>query len=97
VRGTVYCEGSAVASGTVSFYAITADKKKPAKVADALLDADGSFVLTTYTANDGAPLGDYIVTITGSAVPEKYGKAETSDLRVSVKTGSNVLALDLKK
>jgi 3',5'-cyclic AMP phosphodiesterase CpdA len=97
VRGTVHFDGTPLAGGTVSFYPIPLDKKKPTKSGDALIEPDGSFVLSTYTANDGSPVGEFIVTVTGVGVPEKYGKPETSDLRVTVKTGTNVFPLELKK
>jgi hypothetical protein len=62
---------------------------------------DGSFRLTTFTANDGAPAGRYVVTITmkdrdadgesTNVLPAKYAKPETSDLHCEVKTGNNEL------
>ncbi len=100
VRGRVYFDGTALTDGTVTFHLIGPDPKKPTKTGDALLEPDGSFVLSTYTANDGAPAGEYIVTVTGTTgqkLPEKYGKAETSELRVTVKMGSNDFTLEVKK
>lgn len=104
VRGKVYFEGSALPEGLITFYTLNPDaksaEKKYTKVADALLEADGSFLPSTYTANDGLPAGDYTVTITQTGVtkiPEKYGKPDASDLNLSVKSGSNDLTLELKK
>lgn len=71
--------------------------------------ADGSFKLTTYETDDGAPAGEYDVTITWvnevdnqnapkedqrpakNMIPDRYAKAETSGLRVTVKKESNNL------
>ncbi len=43
----------------------TADVPKP----NAITDEDGSFVLTTYEDKDGAPEGDYVVTISTAPRP----------------------------
>jgi hypothetical protein len=66
---------------------------------------DGTFVLSTYGTDDGAPAGDYAVTVqwyrdnprTGreglappiSVLPFRYTKAETSGLRVRIRDGEN--------
>ena len=100
VRGKVLFDGCVVPEGSVSFYPIGPDIKKPTRLGDALLESDGSFVMSSYTANDGAPAGEYIVTVgeTGATrVPEKYSKVETSDLRVTIKAGNNDVTLELKK
>jgi hypothetical protein len=71
----------------------------------ALVKADGTFEPTTFNSADGAPAGDYVVTIewrklvnTGgewapgpNLLPAKYSKPETSDLVVHVAEGSNEL------
>src|SRR5262245_60314852 len=65
--------------------------------------ADGSFKLTTYDGNDGAPAGEYRVTVelwlsTGkgdegpsSRLPAKYSSPETSGLTAAVNTGPTEL------
>ena len=74
--------------------------------------ADGSFTLTTYTLDDGAVPGRYVVTISpynyrhksgspvkadGAAqIPAKYLETETSKLEVEVKDGENVLEVRLR-
>jgi hypothetical protein len=60
---------------------------------------DGSFVLTSYKAGDGAPPGEYVVTIQwfkfdkeiGGAgpnvLPEIYSSPKTSPIKVTVNAG----------
>lgn len=65
---------------------------------------DGSFALTTYEGQDGAPAGEYIVTAPWytsanknapgpwpNILPAKYARPESSDLRVQITAGSNDL------
>lgn len=65
---------------------------------------DGSFSLTTYQASDGAPEGEYLVTVEWYAsadrnapapwpnvLPLKYARPESSDVRVRVTQGPNEL------
>ncbi len=90
----------------------TDNTKKPTytKAGDGFIDADGSFVLSTYTANDGSPVGDFVVTViwrrpwvdaTGkpgpNLLPEKYARPDTTDLKARVKDGSNEFTFELKK
>ena len=63
------------------------------------VSADGSFTLTTYDADDGAPAGEYRVTIelwrtTGrgdegptNRLPPKYARPDTSGLTATVGAG----------
>ncbi|MCS6853052.1 MAG: hypothetical protein NZ700_17995 [Gemmataceae bacterium] len=65
--------------------------------------ADGSFVLSTYTENDGAPAGEYLVTIEwypprpedeeADVGPDRlegrYSNPKTSGLRCTIKEGTN--------
>lgn len=59
-------------------------------------DADGNFKLTTYDGNDGAPAGDYKVTIelwlalrpdesATNRLPAKFAKPDTSGFTATVK------------
>lgn len=65
---------------------------------------DGSFSLTTYQASDGAPEGEYRVTVEWYAsadrdapgpwpnvLPSKYARPESSNVRVRVAQGPNEL------
>lgn len=80
------------------------DDKTPLPSAE--VKDDGSFTLTTYDGGDGAPAGDYAVTIQwyklvgkGSEVkagpnviPPQYSKPETSPWKVSICSARNELA-----
>ncbi|MBN9517732.1 carboxypeptidase regulatory-like domain-containing protein [bacterium] len=61
VRGRVTYETKPMAKALVSFYA--ADQKDRDTPAHATADEDGRYVLHTYRADDGAPQGEYLVTI----------------------------------
>jgi hypothetical protein len=101
VKGTVHLDGSPVPEVMVAFYEITSSEPlRTVRRGDAIVDADGAFVLSSYVADDGAPAGEYVVTVTGPAsskLPEKYAKPTTSDLRVKVQAGKNDIILELKR
>jgi 3',5'-cyclic AMP phosphodiesterase CpdA len=110
VQGKVYFEGTPAANAQVVFHLSSADGKNYTRAGDALVEADGSFTLTTYTANDGAPIGDYAVTITlrspqwddqGKAgpnqLPARYSRPQSSGLQAKVKEGPNEYTFELKK
>src|SRR5438034_11414590 len=62
VRGRIYFDGSPAPGAHVVFQQVDGENGRTTR-ADALVDADGSFVLSTYKANDGAPAGEYKVTV----------------------------------
>lgn len=100
VRGKIYFDGCPLANVMVDFNQYDAKNKKYSHVSDALVDPDGTFALSTYTAFDGAPVGEYFVTIRNAAahgLPVRCAKPETSGLRAEVKAGVNQLVLELKK
>jgi len=104
VNGKVFFAGTPAAEAQVAFHAI--EGKKMRRVADGLVEADGSFLLTTYKAFDGAPAGSYAVTVVWrepddkgrpgpNRLPEKYSRPDTSGLRAQVKSGTNEVVLNL--
>jgi hypothetical protein len=110
VRGKVFFEGTPAPNAVVTFHLIEGDGKRFTRAGDAMAEADGSFALSTYAANDGAPAGEYAVTVvwwkplvdaTGkpgpNQLPERYARPETTPLRATVKAGTNEVALELKK
>src|SRR5262245_66090473 len=108
VRGWLFVDGAAAGGATVSFYLPPGDgKKAPRFVGDAIAEGDGSFVMSTYGAFDGVPVGEYLVTVAFDGrygqpkdrkdwVPAVYTKAETTPLRVNVKGGKNEVSLELR-
>jgi hypothetical protein len=108
VRGKVLFEGKPAAGAQVVLQSLAKVPRAPR--ADALTGADGSFVLSTYTAEDGAPAGEYAVTIVWrkplydeagkpgkNLLPERYAKKETSELKVTIKAGQDDLVFELQK
>ena len=104
--GIVRVNGEPAGGATVVFYHVD-DWGPRTIVPQAVTGPDGRFVLTTYEAEDGAPAGDYRVTIEWPAYrlkkvgPDKLGgkfaKPETSGLTARVAKGTNELPpFDLK-
>jgi hypothetical protein len=109
VRGKLYYEGTPAPNA----YLVFESKPEPGKRAvraDAFAEADGSFAMSTYTAFDGVPAGEYNVTVVwrkpfyteaGQAgpnlLPDRYAKAATSGLTATVKSGVNEMIFELKK
>jgi hypothetical protein len=63
VHGKVFFQGEPAAGALVVFHS-TKHSEEGEEVPRAVVEADGSFSVTTYTARDGAPAGDYAVSIT---------------------------------
>lgn len=108
VRGKLTHQGAPAVGARVTFHLVDAATKKSSPVADANVEADGAFVLTSYVAWDGAPVGEYVVTATlreppfddrgqpgPNRLPGVFASANTSPLRATVKLGPNDLSLDL--
>lgn len=110
VRGKVYFDGSPTPGAQVAFYALSVADKKMVRTGDAFVEPDGTFRLSSYVANDGAPAGEYAVTVVWrqpwldaggkpgpNLLPDRYSKPETTDLRAKVIDGVNEFAFELKK
>jgi hypothetical protein len=109
VQGRVFFEGTPAANAQVVFHLISADGKSFTRSGDALVEPDGLFSLSTYTPNDGAPAGEYAVTVTlreppwdevgrpgPNRLPAKYANPRTSPLRARVQDGKNEYSFELK-
>src|SRR5262249_53332966 len=109
VTGTVTLDGKPRAGATVGFHRRNPETEKYTTAADGLTDETGRFQLSTYTRFDGCPAGEFTVTVvkTGkgyydreapekSLIPEKYATPDKSEIKVTVKEGSNEVNLDLK-
>lgn len=86
-----------VKGATVALFRETNGTSRYTQVCDGLTTADGSAMMSTYTAFDGAPEGQYTVTLVKfngyrepaetrgeNQLPEKYASPNTSPLRLSV-------------
>src|SRR5262249_55882133 len=94
VRGTVMLDGAPAANVYLAFWRLDPSVKKGEKmkhVTDALVEADGSYAMTTYVLNDGMEIGEYKVTATlrepffepsgkvgKNRLPERYASYETT-------------------
>lgn len=104
VTGKLAFKGEVPDGALIVFHADKADEKVPrpsGKVKD-----DGTFSLTTYDGNDGAPPGDYHVTVQWfklvkkgadisagpNVIPPEYGKPESSPWKVTVAEAKNDLS-----
>jgi hypothetical protein len=95
--GVVHYRGQPLSGAVVTLIPLDADFPDSVRPT-AVTDAEGTFAIGTYSADDGAPAGDYKVLVLhypveGAAdnphagpndLPVKYAKAETTDLLVSV-------------
>ena len=108
VEGKLLIDGEPAKDATVFFHpTFLIPRASSQLIPHATVDEDGSFHLTTYEANDGAPAGKYRVTVSwkgpldgipGEAedrlperLPKKYQNSRMTDLKVEVVEGSNVL------
>lgn len=105
VYGALFVEGEPAAGALVIFHAVTETEPKTTNP-NGRVQADGSFQLTTYESGDGAPAGDYIVTVFWPAPPKnpterpdmgpdrlqnRYTNPDTSQIRVTVEPDKNHL------
>jgi hypothetical protein len=109
VQGQVLFEGKPAPHAHVVLHPVgPADKTPPPQ---GQVGPDGSFRVGTYQPGDGAPAGEYAVTVqwlltsaqnpdapASNRLPVRYSQASTSGLRVQVREGDNRLpTLQLKK
>ena len=73
VRGEVRLDGKPLAGATIVLKPVDASKFKWREQPQATSDAEGKFVVFTYTAGDGAPSGDYRVGIAVLGASEDEG------------------------
>lgn len=100
-KGEVSYQGKPCGGALVLLHplgAYDADTPRPR----ALVRSDGAFDLSTYADGDGAPAGDYVVTVEWRKVddhpeqgknvlPERYADPRTSGLKVSVSAETGTL------
>lgn len=111
-RVTVYFDGSPAVGATVAFNRAPQTASGSYQViADGFTTGDGTADLSSFTAFDGAPAGEYVVTVTMTGkyrelgepngknlLPQKYASGKTSPLKVTVKADEkNNFVLDLSR
>jgi hypothetical protein len=104
VRGQVFVEGKPAARALVVFHPLGDGPVKELRPVGHVAP-DGTFTLTTYSEGDGAPAGDYAVTVDWrqptppvdgadpgpSLIPARYNSPTASNLKVTVAQGPNDL------
>lgn len=103
VRGQVVFDGQPVAEAVVVFHPKT-EPTAPVPKSLAYTDAEGRFELTTLKTKDGAPAGDYAITVElkelrqvgeegvrdgRNLLPERYGRPDSSGFSYRVVDGAN--------
>ncbi len=107
VTGKIFLEGTKpLTKGAVTFIPTGPE---PNRECSGFLAKDGTFQLSAYVPNDGAPAGEYVVTIIPEAtkleggwvtpqerrIPQKFRTVRTSPLKVEVKSGDNAFEFKL--
>jgi hypothetical protein len=98
VTGKVLYAGKPLADAKITLHP---EEKGP--TATGITFADGTFALTTYKENDGAPAGRYRVTVTAerdgkNLLPARFANPETTDLVFEVRGGvKNEITINLAK
>jgi hypothetical protein len=107
VSGKVLVKGQPAVRAQVTFHPVE-DARPDAVRPVGHVDEQGNFRLTTWKEGDGAPAGEYRVTVQWfrtvrdprdpelltprNILPSQYSQAETSGLTASITKGSNELA-----
>jgi hypothetical protein len=107
--GKVFLDGAPIPGAVIEFHPTGEGQTRGAR-ADGVAQPDGSFRLSTVTANDGVPVGQYTVTVTlrrplftpegrpgKNTLPEQYARQTTSPLRATIVEGKNDVTLELRR
>jgi hypothetical protein len=103
VQGAIQFRGQPMEGAFVSLHPKSATDGVPTP--RATVAKDGTFTVTTYNGNDGAPEGDYVVTVQWyrpvrvgndlvggpNVLPAKYASVQTSDVKIRIASGENQL------
>jgi hypothetical protein len=98
VKGRVLCKGVPVKEAALTFSPIPGDEhaRDAGKPATGFTDADGTFILSTYRAYDGALIGPHRVLVVLDETNKARCKRETR-LIWEIKPGSNDVEIELHK
>jgi len=110
VSGTVLVDGRPAVRAAVTFHPAAPHADGKTYAPSTFTDDAGAFKLTTVEVGDGAPAGEYVVTIVANyvvkdgqdvpvpdALKGQYADPKKSQLKVTVREGDNVLPpFDLK-
>ena len=102
-KGIITFKGEPISGALVALHPKTPTAGTPNPRAN--VGKDGAFQVSTYVTADGAPAGDYTLTVLWykpikngadvvsgpNVIPAKYANPNTSDLVVSIKQGENDL------
>ena len=103
MTGQVFLDDKPAANAIITFHPVGATTGAVHPTGH--VDEQGTFRLTTFVDGDGAPAGDYQVTVVSfspvdvpghprkvvNSVPDKYSKVETSNLTATVNRSSGTL------
>lgn len=103
IKGTITFKGQPIPGALVALHPKTPLEGTPRPRAS--VNREGGFEVSTYDGGDGAPEGEYTLTVIWykpikngddvvsgpNVLPAKYGRPESSDLTISVKPGENSL------
>lgn len=105
VSGKVLVDGKPAERAVVTFHPLAPHSDGKSYAPSTFTDDDGAFKLTTIDAGDGAPPGEYAVTIVANYVSKggqdvqvpdllkgKYADPKSTPLKVTVKAESNALS-----
>ncbi|WDI40629.1 hypothetical protein [Bremerella sp. P1] len=73
------------------------DENEPGKSATGNTDSEGKFTLSTYERNDGALVGEHMVSVFGSGPDPTPPGNLPKDYTLEVKSGSNDFEIKLTK
>jgi hypothetical protein len=106
VQAKVTLDGKPIPGAFVVFRGTGTERRQPR--ADGTVEADGSLRMSTYTAFDGVPAGEFGMTVElrkplftadgkigPNLLPAKYASISTSGLKFTVSPGKNVLDIQL--
>ena len=103
-KGTITLKGQPAHGAIISLHPKT-PLPNGAPAPRANVDKDGSFAISTYDSGDGAPEGEYVLTVVWNklikngedvrigpnVIPPKYGSPNSSDLAVKIAPGENAI------